>query len=95
MAGKPFTTKSFIQAHIRAFAFYGGRPTEMVYAQDKILAVSENHGDIIYTEGFQNYIDAVKFDVFLCHGADPESKGKVENVVKYVTEAIQKRNESD
>lgn len=61
----------------------GGRPREIVYDQDKILAVSENHGDIIYTEGFQNYLSEVKFDVFLCRGADPESKGKVENVVKY------------
>jgi hypothetical protein len=25
----------------------------------------------------------VKFDIFLCHGYDPESKGRVENVVKY------------
>lgn len=38
---------------------------------------------MIYTEGFQNYINEIKFDVFLCRGADPESKGKVENVVKY------------
>jgi transposase len=80
---KPFTTDSFIQAHIKAFSFYGGRPQELVYDQDKILAVSENHGDIIYTEGFQNYVNSVRFDIFLCHGADPESKGKVENVVKY------------
>ena len=80
---KPFTTDSFIQAHIKAFSFYGGRPQEMVYDQDKILAVSENNGDIIYTEGFQNYINVVKFDVFLCHGSDPESKGLVENVVKF------------
>lgn len=80
---RPFTTDSFIEAHIKAFSFYGGRPQELVYDQDKILAVSENHGDIIYTEGFQNYLNEVKFDVFLCHGADPESKGKVENVVKY------------
>lgn len=78
----PFTTDSFIQAHIKAFSFLGGRPQELVYDQDKILAVSENHGDIIYTEGFQNYVNEVKFDIFLCHGADPESKGKVENVVK-------------
>ncbi len=80
---RPFTTDSFIFAHVKAFEFYGGRPQEIVYDQDKILAVSENHGDIIYTEGFQNYLSEVKFDVFLCHGADPESKGKVENVVKY------------
>lgn len=51
---RPFTTDTFVQAHIKAFAFFGGRPREMVYDQDKILAVSENNGDIIYTEGFQN-----------------------------------------
>jgi transposase len=80
---RPFTTDTFIQAHIKAFGFYGGRPKEIVYDQDKILAVSENHGDIIYTEGFQSYINEVKFDIFLCHGYDPESKGRIESVVKY------------
>ena len=80
---RPFTTDAFVQAHIKAFTFFGGRPQEMVYDQDKILAVSENNGDIIYTEGFQSYVNEVKFDIFLCHGADPESKGLIENVVKY------------
>lgn len=72
---KPFTTETFIRAHIKAFNFFGGRPQELVYDQDKILAVSENHGDIVYTEGFQSYVNEMKFDIFLCHGADPESKG--------------------
>lgn len=81
---KPFTTESFVDAHIKAFTYFGGRPKELVYDQDKILAVSENSGDIIYTEGFQNYLSVMKFEIFLCRGADPESKGKVENVVKYV-----------
>ena len=80
---RPFTTDSFVRAHISAFEFFGGRPREIVYDQDKVLAVSENNGDIIYTAGFQNYINEVKFSVFLCHGADPESKGPVENVVKF------------
>ena len=80
----PFTTDSFILAHVNAFTFYGGRPLELVYDQDRVLTVSENHGDIIYTEGFQNYLNEVKFDVFLCHGSDPESKGLIENVIKYV-----------
>lgn len=71
---KPFTTDTFVQAHIKAFAFFGGRPQEMVYDQDKILAVSENNGDIIYTEGFQNYVNEVKFDIFLCHGK-PKTAG--------------------
>jgi transposase len=81
---KKFTTESFVQAHVKALAFFGGRPQEIVYDQDNVLAVSENNGDIIYTEGFQNYINEVKFHVYLCRGSDPESKGKVENVVKYV-----------
>lgn len=80
---KPYTTASFIQAHIKAFEFFGGRPKQIVYDQDKILAVSENDGDIIYTEGFQNYVNELNFEVYLCRGADPESKGKIENVVKY------------
>ena len=80
---RPWTTADFVQAHIKAFAFFGGRPKEIVYDQDKVLAVSENHGDIILTEGFQNYLNATGCDLFLCHGADPESKGKIEAVIKY------------
>jgi transposase len=80
---KPFTTADFINCHERAFAFYGGMPKEIVYDQDKVLAVSENNGDIIYTEAFETYKSILKFKVYLCRGADPESKGKVEAVVKY------------
>ena len=80
---KPFTTDTFVRAHIKAFEYFGGRPREIVYDQDKVLAVSENNGDIIYTSGFQSYLDEMKFSVYLCHGADPESKGPVENVVKF------------
>ena len=80
---KPFTTATFIDAHEKAFVFLGGRATEIVYDQDKVLAVSENNGDIIYTEGFQNYLDIMKFKMYLCRGADPETKGRVEAVVKY------------
>ena len=80
---KPFTTDTFVKAHVKAFEFFGGRPHEIVYDQDKVLAVSENNGDIIYTAGFQNFLNEVKFSVYLCHGNDPESKGPVENVVKF------------
>ena len=80
---RPWTTADFVQAHIKAFSFFGGRPEEIVYDQDKVLAVSENNGDIIFTEGFQNYLNATGFSIFLCHGADPESKGRIEAVIKY------------
>ena len=80
---RPFTTQSFVEAHTRAFAYFGGMPKEIVYDQDRVAVVSENHGDIIYTEGFQNYINSAKFKVYLCRGYDPETKGKIEAVVKY------------
>lgn len=80
---KPFTTQTFVAAHDKAFKYFGGMPREIVYDQDRILAVSENHGDVIYTEGFQNYINTMKFKSRLCRAYDPESKGKIEAVVKY------------
>lgn len=80
---KPFNTLSFIDAHNKAFEYFKGMPKEIVYDQDRVLTVSENNGDIIYTEAFQNYIDMMKFKVRLCRGYDPQSKGKIEAVVKY------------
>lgn len=80
---KPFNTLAFIDAHNKAFEYFEGMPKEIVYDQDRILAVSENHGDIIYTEGFQSYISIMGFKTRLCRAFDPESKGKIEAVVKY------------
>lgn len=81
---EPFTAQTFIQAHDKAFRFYGGRPSEIVYDQDRVMVVSENGGDIIYTEIFENYKNYAGFSVHLCRGYDPESKGKIESVVKYI-----------
>ena len=57
---------------------------EIVYDQDKLMTVSENGGDIIYTEDFQSYRHQRGFRIYLCRAADPESKGKIENVVKFI-----------
>ena len=67
-SNKPFTTATFIYAHNRAFEYYGGMPAEIVNEQDRVLTVSENNGDIIYTKGLQNYINTMKFKVRLCRG---------------------------
>jgi transposase len=80
----PFNAEDFIMAHDLAFKYYSGRPKEIVYDQDRVMVVSENNGDIIFTEAFEAYRRYVGFDVHLCRGFDPQSKGKIENVVKYV-----------
>jgi transposase len=81
---RPFTTQEVLRTHENAFAFYGGLPEEIVYDQDKLMTVSENSGDLILTEAFQAYKEQRRFRVYLCRKADPESKGKVENVVKFL-----------
>lgn len=81
---QPFDAKTFVEAHDKAFRFFGGRPSEIVYDQDRVMVVSENAGDIIYTETFENYKTYAGFSIHLCRGSDPESKGKIEAVIKYV-----------
>lgn len=81
---RPFTTKDAIRCHENAFSFFGGRTEEIVYDQDHLITVSENAGDLILTSEFQAYVKERKFHVHLCRRADPESKGMIENVVKYI-----------
>ena len=80
----PFTCELLVEAHEHAFRFLGGIPTEVVYDQDRLMMVSENLGDIILTGGFRSYVSQRGITTWFCRRADPESKGKVENVVKYV-----------
>jgi len=81
---RPFRVSDMIEAHEAAFAYFGGMTDELVYDQDALVAVSENAGDLILTKGFQQYVQERKFKVHLCRKADPESKGKIENVVKFI-----------
>lgn len=81
---RPFTTKDVIDCHEQAFHAFGGIPYEIVYDQDALIVVSENAGDLILTEAFQAYREERKLTMYVCRKADPESKGKVENVVKFV-----------
>lgn len=80
---RPPTTGDFINFHDRAFQYLKGMPKEIVYDQDRLLIVSENFGDIIYTAEFEIYRQKRKFKTFICRSSDPESKGKIEAVVKY------------
>ncbi|MGC9152052.1 MAG: IS21 family transposase [Microbacter sp.] len=81
---KPFTSQTTIEAHNRAFEYFEGQPDKIVYDQDRVLMVDENLGDLILTREFQLYSSQMTFTPVFCRKADPESKGKVENVVGYV-----------
>jgi transposase len=81
---RPFTTLDLIHHLLDCFDYVGGIPEELVIDQDRVMVVSENHGDIVYTRDFQYFIEEMGLKMWVCRKADPETKGKVENLVKYV-----------
>lgn len=80
----PFTTALAVYAHELAFEYFGGVPRKIVYDQDKVFLVKENLGDLVLTGGFRALVREHGFEPVFCRKSDPESKGKIENVVKYV-----------
>ncbi|WP_407703011.1 IS21 family transposase [Virgibacillus tibetensis] len=81
---RPFTTKDVIRTHENCFQFFSGIPSELAYDQDALIVVSENAGDLVLTSEFQAYREERKLNLFVCRKADPESKGRIENVVGFV-----------
>lgn len=81
---KSYTAQTVCEAHEKAFAFFNGITNTIVYDQDRTMMVDENIGDYILTTTFKQYTNSRGFKLHFCRKADPESKGKVENVVQYV-----------
>jgi len=81
---RPFTATDLVRSCYRCFNYYGGIPREMVFDQDSIVCVNENIGDIIYTYEFEKFRQECRVSIYMCRGADPESKGKIENTIKYI-----------
>lgn len=81
---RPFTTKDLIMAHENAFQYFGGIPYEIVYDQDRIIIVSENYGDLIMTKEFEAFRLSRQLKLYMCRAFDPQSKGRIENVVGFV-----------
>ena len=81
---KPFSSLDFVLEHDKAFQFFEGQPKIVAYDQDRTMVVSENAGKVIYTKEYEKYRQKMDFDIFLCHKSDPSSKGKIENVIKFI-----------
>jgi transposase len=80
----PFTTIEVIYAHELAFVFFNGITEVIVYDQDTLLLTNENKGDLILTEAFRKYAEYRGFKLHFCRKSDPQSKGKIENVIRYI-----------
>lgn len=83
LQSRPYTAADLVNACRHCFCYMGGMPQEMVFDRDSIVCVAENVGDIIHTNEFEKLRQECKLTIYMCRGADPESKGKVESTVKY------------
>ena len=81
---KPFTSETAVYAHELAFSYFGGKPKKLIYDQDRVFIKDENLGDYKLTARFAAFCNSEGIEVVFCRKADPQSKGKVENAVKYV-----------
>ena len=84
LVNKPFTASVSVHAHEQAFDYFEGVPKEIIYDQDSVFIHDENLGDYLLTKDFHQFCQSQDFKPIFCRRSDPQSKGKVENVVKYV-----------
>ena len=78
------TTEAFLEGHVRAFAYFGGVPTRILYdntkiAVAKILGGAERQRTRAFSELESHYLFADKFG----RPAKGNDKGKVEGLVGY------------
>src|SRR5271154_1234096 len=79
------TTEAFLEGHVRAFAYFGGVPTRILYdnttlAVARILGDGERQKTRAFSELQSHYLFAEKFG----RPAKGNDKGKVEGLVGYV-----------
>jgi len=80
----PYTNETVVKSHEQAYIYLDGVPQEVVDDQDQLYLVNENLRELMLTERFCRYVAQRCFKTYFCHAADPQSKGNVENIVKYV-----------
>ena len=79
-----FNAVEACQALYRCFCRLGGRPKTLVIDQDAVFVVSETYGEVIKTRVFEDFCTEQDLKLWVCNKADPESKGPIENSVKFV-----------
>lgn len=84
LSSRPVNTDSFIRMHDAAFRYFGGVPEECVYDQTRLVVLREQYRELEVNPRFYEFASHAGFQLRVCEGYDPESKGKVEAGVKYV-----------
>lgn len=77
------TLPEFLDAHERAFAYFGGHTHEHLYDRPRTVCLSSGDGHFRWNATFKAFADFWGFDPRVCRPYRPRTKGKVESGVKY------------
>jgi transposase len=78
-------TTWFIRCHLHAFAYLGGVPRRVLYDNLKSVVLRRDADDVVHwNPRFLDFADVAGFAPQACKPYRPQTKGKVENGVKYV-----------
>lgn len=74
----------FLACHQEAFRYFGGIPEEILYDQNRCVITKPGFSDPVYNQQFLDFARHYGFMSRVCRPYRPQSKGKVENAIKYV-----------
>ena len=74
----------FLLCHKKAFKYFGGIPLEILYDQNRIVLTKPGIKDVKFNSKFLDFAHHYGFTPRVCRPYRPQTKGKVENTIKYV-----------
>lgn len=75
---------TFLDAHERAFDYFGGHTTEHLYDRPRTVCHPTSEGAVRWNPTFRAFAQYWSFEPRLCRAYRAQTKGKVESGVKYV-----------
>ena len=79
---------SFLDAHQRAFAYFGGVPAEILYDRMRNVFIRKLAGKSQFTQGFMALANHYGFTPEVCPAYSPWVKGKVERPMDFIREGF-------
>lgn len=77
------TLSQFLDAHERAFEYFGGHTQEHLYDRPRTVCQPTGAGPVVWNTTFKRFADYWGFEPHLCRAYRAQTKGKVESGVKY------------
>ena len=80
------STENVIKMHLNAFSFYGGFTDTILYDNMKQIVIDRKikASESTFNERFMDFAEYYGIVIRLCYPYRPETKGKIENTIKYM-----------